>query len=263
VSPALLPPLPFSCLCSPAPLLLLLLLLLLLFLLSCMSTQWIVLPRPEGVRCLVMSCGGVTISRKRNGAIMHRFPSALPSGSRSTNQGKQGICLLDCVYQHQIKTYFVLDLMCWKGYALYDSTAEFRYMSAQDTRHFTCLGVILLPSLPLPLPLPLSLSPTPLSLKENNPRVWGRGRGRLWLCLCRRSRRFWIDSKIAETTVGHPSSFNRFPFVRLVSLSTAVFPGRSPRPCERECACVWPGERFVRPPFSPSAFSSLCCIHGK
>jgi snurportin-1 len=41
------------------------------------------LPRPEGVRCLVIAAQGETVSRKRNGLVLHRFHSALPSGSRS------------------------------------------------------------------------------------------------------------------------------------------------------------------------------------
>ncbi len=42
---------------------------------------WYVTPRPEGTRCLVIANRGLTVSRKRNGQLLHRFPSALPNGS--------------------------------------------------------------------------------------------------------------------------------------------------------------------------------------
>lgn len=146
--------------------------------------QWYAIPRPEGARCLVIANGGETISRKRNGAILHRFPSAFPSGSRSdwistrvayfvglslfvclsfclpavcllvislslcilflfgfnciaraTHSGKAASCVLDCIYQQRTRTYYIVDIMCWKGYALYDSTTEFRYV----VLHFTLI----------------------------------------------------------------------------------------------------------------------------
>lgn len=43
-----------------------------------------VMPRPEGQRCLLISSGGQTVARMRNGVQMARFPSALPGGSRHT-----------------------------------------------------------------------------------------------------------------------------------------------------------------------------------
>jgi hypothetical protein len=36
---------------------------------------------PEGERCLVVTSRGSTISRRRNGSILHRFPSRLPNGA--------------------------------------------------------------------------------------------------------------------------------------------------------------------------------------
>lgn len=39
---------------------------------------------------------------------------------------KDSHCILDCVYHPYNDTYYVLDLMSWKGYNLYDSSSEFR-----------------------------------------------------------------------------------------------------------------------------------------
>eukprot|EP00897_Mesotaenium_endlicherianum_P004247 jgi/Mesen1/3850/ME000207S02868 len=45
--------------------------------------DWYVMARPEGKRCLVITSNGTTVSRLRNGRILHRFPSALPNGAKT------------------------------------------------------------------------------------------------------------------------------------------------------------------------------------
>lgn len=69
---------------------------------------------------------GNTVSRLRNGRVLHRFQSWLPGGSRLTLCGGDGYCILDCIFHEQTATYFLLDLMCWRGHALYGCNAEFR-----------------------------------------------------------------------------------------------------------------------------------------
>ena len=95
--------------------------------------QWLVASRPEGKRCLVIALGGETVCRSRSGHIMKRFPSALPSGSKNAKfQQKNQICILDCVFSSVLETFFVLDLMCWKNYPIYDTSFEFRYFWIQS-----------------------------------------------------------------------------------------------------------------------------------
>ncbi|KAK9198230.1 hypothetical protein WN944_013414 [Citrus x changshan-huyou] len=48
-----------------------------------LSHDWYVFARPAGKRCIVVSSNGTTVSRERNGSILHHFPSALPSGART------------------------------------------------------------------------------------------------------------------------------------------------------------------------------------
>ncbi|KAK9808700.1 hypothetical protein WJX72_002173 [[Myrmecia] bisecta] len=91
-----------------------------------LASDWYVMPRAEGRRCLVISSQGYTVSRLRNGSILHAFPSLLPNGSRRTGASADAFCILDCVYHEPNQTYYVMDLMCWKGYPLYDCAAEFR-----------------------------------------------------------------------------------------------------------------------------------------
>nr|CCA19475.1 snurportinlike protein putative [Albugo laibachii Nc14] len=90
---------------------------------------WYVLPRPEGKRCLVITNNGVTVARKTNGSTLQKFPSALPNGSRKTTSHSDGYCILDCIYQTNADdqgVFYVLDVLCWKGYLLYNCTTEFR-----------------------------------------------------------------------------------------------------------------------------------------
>lgn len=118
-----------------------------------------VFARPSGKRCFVVSSNGSTISRLRNGSLLHRFPSALPNGSRNKNASGSGqsYCILDCIF-HEVKlsffvyefifcfvsllliatcvhcyylqadqTYYVIDMVCWAGVSFYECTAEFRF----------------------------------------------------------------------------------------------------------------------------------------
>ena len=88
---------------------------------------WFVLPRPEGKRCLMVASGGVTVTRLANGDVLHRFASCLPNGSARSRGPRGGWTLLDCIYHEPDKTYYVLDLLCWRSMEFYDCTCEFRF----------------------------------------------------------------------------------------------------------------------------------------
>ncbi|KAG5049983.1 hypothetical protein JHK85_011086 [Glycine max] len=89
-----------------------------------LAQDWFVFARPSGKRCFVVSCNGATISRLRNGAVLHRFPSGLPSGARKKDPSYS---ILDCIFHEADQTYYVIDMVCWRGYPLSDCTAEFRF----------------------------------------------------------------------------------------------------------------------------------------
>ncbi|GER36531.1 Snurportin-1, partial [Striga asiatica] len=65
----------------------------------------------------------------RNGSLLHRFPSALPNGSRVSNSSRSGqsYCILDCIFHEPDQIYYVIDMVCWAGMSLYECTAEFRF----------------------------------------------------------------------------------------------------------------------------------------
>ncbi|VVB12647.1 unnamed protein product [Arabis nemorensis] len=108
-----------------------------------LSRNWFVLARPAGKRCFVVSSDGTTVSRVRDGSILHRFPSALPGGSRKkgTSGPSQSYTILDCIFHEEVvyyclmqpdQTYYVIDMICWRGYSLYEWTAEFRFFWVQS-----------------------------------------------------------------------------------------------------------------------------------
>lgn len=90
-----------------------------------LGSGWLVMPRPEGTRCLVIASRGKTVSRTRSGTVLHQFASELPNGSHASRKAG-GASVLDCVYQKDSESYFVLDVMCWVGYDVYESGTEFR-----------------------------------------------------------------------------------------------------------------------------------------
>ncbi|CDP12238.1 unnamed protein product [Coffea canephora] len=94
-----------------------------------LNTDWYVFARPAGKRCFVVSSNGTTVSRLRNGILLHRFPSALPNGARINNvsRSSQSYCILDCIFHEPDQTYYVIDMVCWAGFSLYECTAEFRF----------------------------------------------------------------------------------------------------------------------------------------
>ncbi|KAI3901287.1 hypothetical protein MKW92_051256 [Papaver armeniacum] len=92
-----------------------------------LNHDWYVYARPSGKRCLVVSSAGTTVSRLRNGSVLHRFPSALQNGAYRTRDNSGSYCLLDCIFHEHDQTYYVIDMVCWRGYSLHDCTAEFRF----------------------------------------------------------------------------------------------------------------------------------------
>lgn len=94
-----------------------------------LNHDWYVFARPSGKRCFVVSSNGVTVSRLRNGSLLHRFPSSLPNGSRTkdVSRSAQSYCILDCIFHELDQTYYVIDMVCWAGISFYECTAEFRF----------------------------------------------------------------------------------------------------------------------------------------
>lgn len=80
------------------------------------ATHWLVVPCPVGKRCLVVAGQGRTRAFQRNGyCIKSNFPSRLPGGNRRDQARHKESCMLDCIYNSQSKTFYILDLLAWNG----------------------------------------------------------------------------------------------------------------------------------------------------
>lgn len=87
-----------------------------------LGSAWIVLPRPEGQRCIVTVSHGTAVVRNSSGGILEIFSSATLAWASDNGSHKEYI--LDCI--HHDGVFFVMDILCWGGLALLDCTAEFR-----------------------------------------------------------------------------------------------------------------------------------------
>ena len=81
-----------------------------------LSDDWLVLPRPEGKRCLLeTSSRGQAVVRGRTGFVTHSLKSSLPAS-----------CCIDCIYHEQNRTFYALDLISWNGHEFLCCDASFR-----------------------------------------------------------------------------------------------------------------------------------------
>ena len=89
------------------------------------QSNWIMVPVPEGRRCLLIAGYGTTCHYSRSGHFINQFPSLLPGGNRKRDRDK--ITFLDCIYVQVEGTYYVLDVMVWKDFSYYDCDTECRF----------------------------------------------------------------------------------------------------------------------------------------
>ena len=96
------------------------------------DSKWIVVPRPEGQRCLVIARGGRTVSRVESGHILHTFTSALPGGSAHRRGTASSSAILDCVYCTESDAYYVVDVIFWNEVNCCDCDVSFRFYWLQS-----------------------------------------------------------------------------------------------------------------------------------
>lgn len=86
--------------------------------------NFIMVACPIGKRVLVVAAKGRTKVYSKSGRkILGDFPSELPGGNirqSSVHFGKTET-VLDCIYNESLRTFFILDLMCWSSHPIYDS----------------------------------------------------------------------------------------------------------------------------------------------
>uniref|UniRef100_A0A663MFI6 Snurportin-1 n=1 Tax=Athene cunicularia TaxID=194338 RepID=A0A663MFI6_ATHCN len=91
-----------------------------------LEQEWVVVVCPVGKRALVVASRGTTAAYTKSGFCVNRFPSLLPGGNRH-NSSEKVYCILDCIYNEAKQTYYILDVMCWRGHPVYDCQTDFRF----------------------------------------------------------------------------------------------------------------------------------------
>lgn len=94
-----------------------------------MAANWLLLLCPVGKRCLVVTANGSTRAYTKSGYCVNNFPSYLPGGNKHQQQSffAKDYTILDCIFSDTDRTFYVLDLMCWRGHSVFNSETEFRF----------------------------------------------------------------------------------------------------------------------------------------
>ncbi|XP_052044233.1 snurportin-1 isoform X3 [Apodemus sylvaticus] len=94
---------------------------------SDLGQEWIVVVCPVGKRALIVASRGSTSAYTKSGYCVNRFSSLLPGGNRRNSTTAKDYTILDCIYSEVNQTYYVLDVMCWRGHPFYDCQTDFRF----------------------------------------------------------------------------------------------------------------------------------------
>nr|XP_032606222.2 snurportin-1 isoform X2 [Taeniopygia guttata] len=94
---------------------------------SDLEQEWVVVVCPVGKRALVVASRGTTAAYTKSGFCVNRFPSLLPGGNRHNSTSDKVYSILDCIYNEAKQTYYILDVMCWRGHPVYDCQTDFRF----------------------------------------------------------------------------------------------------------------------------------------
>ncbi|XP_015676243.1 snurportin-1 [Protobothrops mucrosquamatus] len=92
-----------------------------------LDQEWLFVVCPTGKRALVVASRGTTAVYTKSGFCVNRFPSLLPGGNRLNSATGKEYTILDCIYSEVQQTYYVLDVMCWRGHPVYDCQTDFRF----------------------------------------------------------------------------------------------------------------------------------------
>ncbi|XP_034243805.1 snurportin-1 [Thrips palmi] len=89
-----------------------------------LEENWLLKPCPKGQRMMVVATQGTTKAYTKSGYVVATFSSGLPGGHRAS---RQGITILDCIWDFDNRTYYVLDVLAWNNIELLDCETEFRF----------------------------------------------------------------------------------------------------------------------------------------
>lgn len=92
--------------------------------------EWVIMPCPQGQRCLVVAREGKTHMYNKFGRYCCTFRSRFPGGYSFgiENNSKRSDCtILDCIYVAELDCFYVMDILYYGIQSLLDCDAEFRY----------------------------------------------------------------------------------------------------------------------------------------
>ncbi|XP_072397069.1 snurportin-1 [Diabrotica undecimpunctata] len=89
-----------------------------------LEEDWIVKFCPEGVRVLLISARHITRFYNGKGKFLFKTKTKFPGGG---NYNSRGTTVLDCIYNKQIKTIFILDCLYWNSLFTVPNEATFRF----------------------------------------------------------------------------------------------------------------------------------------
>ncbi|CAH2273369.1 snurportin-1 isoform X1 [Pelobates cultripes] len=97
-----------------------------------LAELWLLVVCPVGKRSLIVASRGSTAAYTKSGYCVNRFPSLLPGGNRHNSSTGKDYTILDCIFNEETRTYYVLDVMCWRGHPVYDCQTDFRFYWLQS-----------------------------------------------------------------------------------------------------------------------------------
>uniref|UniRef100_A0A674N5I8 Snurportin-1 n=1 Tax=Takifugu rubripes TaxID=31033 RepID=A0A674N5I8_TAKRU len=97
-----------------------------------LDTDWLMVVCPVGKRSLIVASKGSTAAYTKSGYCVNRFPSLLPGGNRHNSAMGKDYTILDCIYSEVDRTFYILDVMCWRGHPVYDCATDFRFYWLQS-----------------------------------------------------------------------------------------------------------------------------------
>ncbi|XP_061078251.1 snurportin-1 [Conger conger] len=97
-----------------------------------LDTEWLMVVCPIGKRSLVIASKGSTAAYTKSGYCVNRFPSLLPGGNRHNSAMGKDYTILDCIFSEVDRTFYILDVLCWRGHPVYDCPTDFRFYWLQS-----------------------------------------------------------------------------------------------------------------------------------
>ncbi|XP_077425600.1 snurportin-1 [Vanacampus margaritifer] len=97
-----------------------------------LDSDWLMVVCPVGKRSLIIASKGSTAAYTKSGYCVNRFPSLLPGGNRHNSAMGKDYTILDCIYSELDRTFYILDVMCWRGHPVYDCPTDFRFYWLQS-----------------------------------------------------------------------------------------------------------------------------------